>query len=58
MMSPIMPISPRFVPMVCVLLAVAIVPTIIHSYSGAAHDDRRTTAAIPEEMAGYASVPS
>jgi hypothetical protein len=58
MTSPISPISHRFIPMVCLLLAVAIVPTIIHSYSGAAHDDRRTTAAIPEVLVGLDSIPS
>ena len=58
MISTISPISHRFIPVVCLLLAAAIVPTIIHSYSGAAHDDRRTTAAIPAELVGYDSVPS
>ena len=51
-------ISHRFVPVVCLLLAAALVPTIIHSYSGAAHDDRRTTAAIPAVLVGHDSVPS
>ena len=51
-------ISHRFIPVVCLLLAAALVPTIIHSYSGAAHDDRRTTAAIPTVLVGHESVPS
>jgi len=51
-------ISHRFVPVVCLLLAAALVPTIIHSYSGVAHDDRRTTAAIPAVLVGHDSVPS
>jgi hypothetical protein len=51
-------ISHRFIPAVCLLLAAALVPTIIHSYSGAAHDDRRTTAAIPAGLVGHDSVPS
>jgi hypothetical protein len=51
-------ISHRFIPVVCLLLAAALVPTIIHSYSGAAHDDRRTTAAIPAVLVGHDSAPS
>jgi hypothetical protein len=51
-------ISHRFIPIVCLLLAAALVPTIIHSYSGATHDDRRTTAAIPAVLVGHDSVPS
>jgi hypothetical protein len=51
-------ISHRFIPLVGLLLAAALVPTIIHSYSGATHDDRRTTAAIPAVLVGHDSVPS
>lgn len=40
------------------MLALALVPTIIHSYSNAADDDGRRTAAIPAELAGYTSRPS
>jgi hypothetical protein len=58
MTAPTSPISHRFLPVVCLLLAAAIVPTIIHSYSGATHDDRRTTAAIPAVLVGHDSVPS
>jgi hypothetical protein len=53
-----MTVSYRFLPAVCLLLAGALVPTIIHSYSGAAFDDRRTTAAIPSVLAGFDSAPS
>jgi hypothetical protein len=53
-----MTVSYRFFPAVCLLLAGALVPTIIHSYSGAAFDDRRTTAAIPSVLAGFDSAPS
>jgi hypothetical protein len=52
-----MMISHRFVPVACLLLAAALVPTMIHSYSGDAAD-RLTTAAIPQVLVGYDSVPS
>ena len=53
-----MTISHRFIPAACVLLAAALVPTIIHSYSAEVHDDGLTSAAIPTILAGFASVPS
>lgn len=51
-------ISVRYLPATCVLLALALVPTIIHSYSTDAGDDGRRTAAVPTELAGYTSRPS
>lgn len=51
-------ISFRYLPATCVLLALALVPTIIHSYSNDAGDDGRRTDAIPTELAGYTSRPS
>jgi hypothetical protein len=51
-------ISHRYAATVCVLLALALVPTIIHSYSGAVSRDGRRTAAIPPVLSGYVSVPS
>ena len=53
-----MMISHRFIPAACVLVAAALVPTIIHSYSAEVHDDGLTTAAIPTVLAGFASMPS
>ncbi len=53
-----MTISHRFVPAACVLIAAALVPTIIHSYSAGAHDDGLKAAAIPPVLAGFDSVPS
>jgi hypothetical protein len=46
-------ISSRFVPAVCALVAVALVPTYIHSYAGSTVQDRRTTASIPTSLAQY-----
>lgn len=51
-------ISPRHVPAVCLLLAAALVPTLIHSYSGDVADDGLRTAAIPENLVGLVSSPS
>ena len=51
-------ISLRFVPVTCVLLALAVVPTIIHSYSTGPADDGRRASQIPTVLAGLASVPS
>ena len=53
-----MKISHRFIPVVCLLVAAALVPTMIHSYSGTELDDRRTTTAIPTVLGGYDSLPS
>ena len=39
-------ISTRFLPVVCALVAVTLVPTFIHSYSDSAVRDGLTTAAI------------
>jgi hypothetical protein len=53
-----MMLSPRYLPAIAVLLAAALVPTLIHSYTGDARPDDRTTAAVPHVLAGYASTPS
>lgn len=53
-----MMVSHRFIPAACVLVAAALVPTIIHSYSADVHDDGLSTAAIPTLLAGFDSVPS
>ncbi len=50
--------SSRFAPAICALLAIALVPTFIHSYSDSAVVDGRSTSAIPEALAGYTSTPS
>ena len=51
-------ISTRYVPAACVVIALALVPTIIHSYVGTVIKDGRTTAAISPTVAGFTSVPS
>jgi hypothetical protein len=51
-------LNPRFAPAVCVLVALALVPTIIHSYAGVVVDDELSTARIPETLAGFRSRPS
>ncbi len=51
-------ISPRFGVMVSVLLAVALIPTIIHGFVGARTDDGRVTSAIGTTLAGLASKPT
>lgn len=51
-------ISTRYLPAICLLVALALVPTIIHSYSDEALGDGLTTATIPVTLADFASVPS
>jgi hypothetical protein len=51
-------ISSRFVPAVLLLVTLALVPTVIHSYIGDVAVDGRTTRSIPAELAGYVSTPS
>lgn len=53
-----MTLSPRFLPALAVLLAAALVPTLIHSYSDDMHVDGRTTAAVPHVLLAYRSAPS
>jgi hypothetical protein len=48
--------SPRYAPATAVLLALALVPTLIHSYSNTAVDDGRRASAIPGVLAGFPSV--
>jgi hypothetical protein len=50
--------STRYLPLACALVAVALVPTFIHSYSDSAVRDGRTTASIPLVLAGYSGAPS
>jgi hypothetical protein len=45
-------------PAACVLIAVALVPTLIHSYAGAVVVDGRTAAGIPSFIEGFTSTPS
>ena len=51
-------IAPRFATAVCVLLALALIPTIIHSYAGVVVEDGRRASALPETLAGFKSRPS
>ncbi len=51
-------IATRYGGAVLGLLALALVPTVIHSYVGATIDDGLSTAAIPATLAGYTSEPS
>jgi len=51
-------ISPRYAAAVCVMLVLALVPTVIHVYAGAVVDDGRRAAAVPHALAGFASEPT
>ena len=51
-------ISTRFLPVLCALTAVTLVPTLIHSYSEMRISDGRSLAAIPESLTGYSGNPS
>jgi hypothetical protein len=51
-------IATRFLPAVCALAAITLVPTLIHSYSDATVNDGRSTVVIPESLAGYTGTPS
>jgi hypothetical protein len=51
-------IAPRYAPAVCLVAALALVPTLIHSYAGLVVDDGLTAQAIPESLAGFTSAPS
>lgn len=51
-------ISIRYVPASCVLLAIALVPTIIHSYTDRVADDGRHARQVPDQLAGMTSAPS
>lgn len=51
-------IASRFAPLVCVLLALALIPTIIHSYAGVVVEDGRQASALPATLAGFTSRPS
>ena len=51
-------ISTRFLPIVCGLVAITLVPTFIHSYSDSAVHDSRTTGSIPMTLAGYTGAAS
>ncbi|HHH13735.1 MAG TPA: hypothetical protein ENJ98_05815 [Thiolapillus brandeum] len=51
-------IALRYVPGVILLLAVALVPTVIHQYLGMEEDDGRRTAAVPQVLAGFQGRPA
>ena len=51
-------ISNRFVHAACVLIAVALIPTYIHSYAGSVVEDGRTTASIAPSLGQYQGTPS
>jgi hypothetical protein len=51
-------ISPRYLPLVCALVGLALVPTLIHSYADTTVSDGRSTQAIPASLAGYQGTPS
>lgn len=47
-----MTLSSRHAPALCLALAIALVPTIIHTYSGRVADDGRSAAGMPATIAG------
>ena len=51
-------ISSRYATPVCVLVLLALVPTVIHSYIQLRRVDNRTTAAVPIVVVGFAGAPS
>jgi hypothetical protein len=51
-------ISTRFLPALCVIVGLTLIPTLIHSYSDSTVHDGRSTAIIPETLAGYIGRPS
>ena len=51
-------ISVRFLPILCVLFALALVPTLVHTYAFEPPPAGHVTAAIPLELAGYRGAPS
>jgi hypothetical protein len=51
-------IANRFLPIVCALVALTLVPTLIHSYADSTVRDGRATETIPTSLAGYVGAPS
>ena len=51
-------ISPRFLPLLCVLTVVAIVPTWVHGYAGLLEIDGLTAQAIPSVLGAYRGTPT
>ncbi len=51
-------ISRRYLGPLVVLLAIALVPTVIHQYLGLDEDDGRHLSAVPERLAGLAGRPT
>ena len=51
-------ISARYLPIVCALVGLTLVPTLIHSYSDSIIRDGRATQTIPTSLAGYEGAPS
>lgn len=51
-------ISPRYLPALLVLVAAAMVPTLIHSYSDTVATDGRITSEIPVSLADYIGAPT
>jgi hypothetical protein len=51
-------IALRYLPAVCCVFALALIPTVIHTYSGERWTDGRSTQNIPGSLAGFQSMPS
>ena len=51
-------LSSRHAPAIVVVLLLALVPTIIHSYAGLVVQDGRGTASIPLRLSSYTSAPT
>ena len=51
-------IALRYAPAVCVVLALALVPTLIHSYAGLVVEDGRRTSSVGSTLAGFSSTQS
>jgi hypothetical protein len=51
-------LSTRYAPAICLVLILALIPTIIHSYAGVVTSDRLSTKTIPVQLGAYTSVPT
>lgn len=51
-------ISSRYAPAACAVVALALVPTLIHSYAGIVVDDNRRAEAVPAVLGAFVSTPT
>jgi hypothetical protein len=56
--TPVLHLSSRFAIALAVLLGLALIPTLIHSYGNSRESDGLSTTSIPANLVGFSSVPS